>query len=92
MTGCGDRDADLPDDDRREQGRCHRPETDPLEGEAPEIVPEAEREEDRDLRILTQGGEEPLNQVALRLYSSALVRRLEGASSGPFPALSLRPF
>src|SRR6516165_7799044 len=41
VTGCGDRDADLPDDDRREQGRCHRPETDPLEGEAPEIVSEA---------------------------------------------------
>jgi hypothetical protein len=48
---------------------------DSLEGEDPEIVPEAEREEDLDLRVSTQGREEPLDHVALRSFSSALGRR-----------------
>jgi hypothetical protein len=43
----------MPDDDRGEKRGGHRPQADALEGERAEVVPEGEREEDRDLRVLT---------------------------------------
>ena len=39
---------------------------DATEGELAEVVPEAEREEDRDLRVLAQRRDEPVKHSALR--------------------------
>ena len=56
-----DRDPDLPDHDAGDQSGGHRSEADALVGELAEVVAEAEREKDRDLRVLLQRGEEPVD-------------------------------
>src|SRR5262249_57128150 len=52
LEGLRDRDPDLPDKNAGQEGGGDRSETDAFEGELAEVVPEREREEDRDLRVL----------------------------------------
>jgi hypothetical protein len=78
-TNCGplerlvDRDADLPDHHRGNQGGGHGAEADPLVGEFAEVVPEAEREKNRDFGVLLQRGEEPVDHgLSLPLFFARL--------------------
>src|SRR4029077_2832951 len=70
-------DPDLSDHDRGQQGGRDRSQTDALKGELPEVVPEGEREKDRDLRVLAQRGKKPLNHLykeGLSLFLELVVR------------------
>ena len=102
LEGLRDGDPDLPDQDAGQQGGGDRPQADTLERELAEVVPEAEREEDRDLGVLTQRREEPVDHASSALRArvrasphpcavSYFVRCLASASgfrsSRPFPAL-----
>src|SRR5262249_2542423 len=83
-----DRDPQLTDDDGGKEGRGDRAQADALEGERAEVVPEAKRQEDRDLRIATQRLREPLKHVGLRSSgpkepAAANPYRLDSASIGP---------
>src|SRR5439155_2484184 len=61
----GDGDPVLYDHDGGEQGRGDRPQTDAAEGELADVVPDAEREEDRDFRVATQRRSEPVKHLVL---------------------------
>ena len=77
-----DRDPDLTDDDAGQQGGGDRPQPDASEGELAEVVPEGEREEDRDLGIGPQRSEEPVDHGALRspVLSSSVRKSLAPAT------------
>jgi hypothetical protein len=61
----GDGDPDLPDQHAGQERRGDRPQADALEREPAEVIADAEREEDRDLGVLLQCCEEPVNHDVL---------------------------
>ena len=61
----GDRNADLTDDHRRDQRCRYSAETDTLEGEGAEVVPECQGEKNCNFRISPERAHKPINHGAI---------------------------
>ena len=84
LEGLRDRDPDLSDQDAGEQRGGDRPEADALEGELAEVVPDGEREKDRDLRVLAQRrANQSIMPSSLLLARCASPARRASGARGP---------